>query len=43
MADAGDEGQIVVLNEGAVLAEGSPDQVRGDPLVAAAYLGSQAQ
>ncbi len=34
---------IVVLNEGAVLAEGSPDQVRGDPLVAAAYLGSQAQ
>ena len=34
---------IVVLNEGAVLAEGSPEQVRADPAVAAAYLGSQAQ
>jgi len=33
---------IVVLNEGRVLAEGSPDQVRSDPAVAAAYLGSEA-
>jgi branched-chain amino acid transport system permease protein len=34
---------IVVLNEGSVLAEGLPEQVRADPAVAAAYLGSQAQ
>ncbi len=33
---------IVVLNEGRVLAEGTPDQVRANPAVAEAYLGSQA-
>jgi len=33
---------IVVLNEGRVLAEGSPEQVRANPAVAEAYLGSQA-
>ena len=33
---------IVVLNEGRVLAEGTPDDVRANPLVAEAYLGSSA-
>ncbi|MBI4883032.1 MAG: branched-chain amino acid ABC transporter ATP-binding protein/permease [Actinobacteria bacterium] len=33
---------IVVLNEGRVLAEGTPAQVRANPLVAEAYLGSSA-
>ncbi len=33
---------IVVLNEGRILAEGTPEQVRSNPLVAEAYLGSQA-
>lgn len=33
---------VVVLNEGEVLAEGTPDQVRANPDVARAYLGSQA-
>lgn len=33
---------IVVLAEGRVLAEGTPAEIRVNPLVAAAYLGSQA-
>jgi branched-chain amino acid transport system permease protein len=33
---------IVVLDQGRVLAEGTPDEVRADPDVARAYLGSQA-
>jgi len=33
---------LVVLAEGRILAEGRPEQVRADPAVAAAYLGTQA-
>jgi branched-chain amino acid transport system permease protein len=33
---------VVVLDQGQVLAEGTPDEVRADPAVARAYLGSQA-
>ena len=32
---------VVVLAEGRVLAEGTPDEVRDDPAVAEAYLGRQ--
>ena len=32
--------RIQVLNQGAVLADGTPDEVRGDSLVVAAYLGT---
>jgi branched-chain amino acid transport system ATP-binding protein len=35
--------RVVVLNFGRKLAEGSPDQVRSDPEVVAAYLGRGAQ
>ena len=31
--------RVVVLNQGAVIAEGTPDDVRGDPTVQEAYLG----
>jgi len=31
--------RVVVLNQGSVIAEGSPDEVQGDPAVQEAYLG----
>jgi ABC-type branched-subunit amino acid transport system ATPase component len=34
--------EVIVLNEGTVLATGTPTEVRADPRVAVAYLGSQA-
>jgi ABC-type branched-subunit amino acid transport system ATPase component len=32
---------VVVLNEGEVIASGSPGEVRSDPAVVAAYIGTE--
>ena len=34
--------RVVVMNEGAILMEGTPDEVRGDSRVIDAYLGAHA-
>ena len=34
--------RVVVMNEGATVASGTPEQIRVDPLVHAVYLGSEA-
>ena len=35
--------RVVVLDAGRVIAEGTPDEVKGDPLVTAAYLGGDVE
>jgi branched-chain amino acid transport system ATP-binding protein len=35
--------QVLVLNQGRILAQGTPDEVRGNPEVITAYLGSHAE